>query len=268
MVSKSDSLTDEHAVVTGASRGIGFATVRALAALGARITLVAREPSDLTARREELEMEFSGEYYTCAADLTAPEALTAAFADSTKALGAPSILVNNVGGVESAPFIKMDLEMWRRMIDLNLTTAFLATKEVLPAMLEAGHGRIVNVASTAGVMGYPYVSGYCAAKHGMMGLTRSLAPEMAGTGVTVNAVCPGYTDTDLIRESIDRIAKTTGRDPKEIRQEFADANPGGRLIDPDEVAERIVWLCLPAQDSISGQSVMVDGTTDRSGDKG
>jgi NAD(P)-dependent dehydrogenase (short-subunit alcohol dehydrogenase family) len=183
----------------------------------------------------------------------------AAFAAATAANGEVEILVNNAGVAGSAPFHRMDSAHWRQLIDTNLTGNFLCARQVYPAMRKAGWGRIVNIASTAGLKGYPYIAAYTASKHGAIGLTRALALEAARTGVTVNAVCPGYTETDIVRGTIDNIVAKTGRSADEALGELTAHNPQARLIQPWEVAETVAWLCLAAADSITGQSIAVAG---------
>jgi NAD(P)-dependent dehydrogenase (short-subunit alcohol dehydrogenase family) len=170
-----------------------------------------------------------------------------------------AILVNNAGVAKSAKLAATDDALWNEMLGVNLTGAFLCTRAALPALLEAPHGRIVNVASTAGLVGYPYVAAYCAAKHGVIGLTRALAQELAATRVTVNAVCPGYTDTDLVASSVANIVARTGRTASEARSALAARNPQKRLIEPGEVAAAVAWLCQPASRSITGQAIAVAG---------
>jgi NAD(P)-dependent dehydrogenase (short-subunit alcohol dehydrogenase family) len=173
--------------------------------------------------------------------------------------GEPSILVNNAGVARSAPFHRADDAQWREAIDVNLMGAVHCTRAALPAMVKAGSGRIVNVASTAGLKGYAYVAAYCAAKHALVGLTRSLALETATTGVTVNAVCPGYTETDILAETVDNIVAKTGRTAEAARAELAAANPMRRFVDPAEVADAVAWLCLPSSAAITGQAIAVAG---------
>jgi len=185
--------------------------------------------------------------------------VAAALADATRRFGPVQVLVNNAGAAESAPFLKMDAALWRRMLDVNLTGTMLCTQAVLPGMLESGWGRVVNVASTAGQVGYAYVSAYCAAKHGVIGLTRALALELATKGVTVNAVCPGYTETDIVRESIERVVAKTDRSAEQARAEFVKANPQRRLVQPLEVADAVAWLCGERAGAVTGQSVSVSG---------
>ena len=155
--------------------------------------------------------------------------------------------------------MKMDLALWQQMLDVNLTGTMVCMQAALPDMLAAGWGRIVNVASTAGQVGYAYVSGYCAAKHGVLGLTRSLALETATKGVTVNAVCPGYTDTDMVRESLARVMAKTGRSAEASRAEFVKSNPQGRLVLPEQVADAVAWLCGDAAGAVTGQAISVSG---------
>ena len=155
--------------------------------------------------------------------------------------------------------MKTDLALWQRMLDVNLTGAFRCIEAALPGMLNAGYGRIVNVASTAGLVGYGYVSAYCAAKHGIVGLTRSLAIEMAKKNITVNAVCPGYTETDIVKTAVANISAKTGRSDVEVRAELASGNPQGRLVQPIEVANTVLWLCLPGAEAITGQAISVSG---------
>jgi NAD(P)-dependent dehydrogenase (short-subunit alcohol dehydrogenase family) len=185
--------------------------------------------------------------------------VAAAFADALARFGRVDVLVNNAGQAESAPFLKMDEVLWRRMLDVNLTGTMLCTQAALPGMLEAGWGRIVNVASTAGQVGYAYVSAYCAAKHGVVGLTRALALEVASKGITVNAVCPGYTDTEIVRASIERVVAKTGRSEQEARAAFVQSNPQGRLVAPQEVADAVAWLCSEGASAITGQALSVSG---------
>jgi NAD(P)-dependent dehydrogenase (short-subunit alcohol dehydrogenase family) len=251
-------LAGRHAVVTGASRGIGAAIAAELVRLGADVTLIARSPQPLTALAKSLA-KGAARVRDIVADVTDEAATKRALADAAAALGAPAILVNNAGGAESAPFAKTDPALWRRMIDLNLTSAYLCTRAAAPAMIAGGWGRIVNVASTAGLKGYGYVSAYVAAKHGMVGLTRALALEFARTGVTVNAVCPGYTDTPMLDAAIATIATKTRRSPDDARAGLAASNPMGRLITPEEVAAAVGYLCLPASGSVTGQSLTIDG---------
>lgn len=249
------SLQGRHALVTGAARGIGAAIARVLATEGARVTLLGRRLDAL----EQLVRELPGETHTVVADISNAAQVQAAFAQARERFGPIGILVNNAGQAESAPFTKTSLELWQRMLAVNLTGSFLCAQAALPDMLAARHGRIVNIASTAGQKGYAYVAAYAAAKHGVIGLTRSLALEVATKGVTVNAVCPGYTETDILRDSIANVVAKTGRSADEALAEFAAGNPQRRIVQPDEVADAVRWLCGDAAAAITGQSISVSG---------
>jgi len=173
--------------------------------------------------------------------------------------GRIDMLINNAGQAASAPFLQTDAALWQQMLDVNLSGSFHCIGQVLPAMLEAGWGRIVNIASTAGLKGYSYVAAYCAAKHGVIGLTRALALELATKGVTVNAVCPGYTETGIVETAIANIVAKTGRSPEQAKAALAAANPQQRLVQPDEVAQAVAWLCAPASSAMTGQAIAVAG---------
>ena len=194
------------------------------------------------------------------ADVTQADQVRRAMDQASRTSGAVTILVNNVGGVETVPFARTTPDVLQRMVDVNLMSAFHCCREVVPGMIEAGAGRVINIASTAGIRAYPYVSAYVAAKHALVGLTRSLAMETEGKGVAVNAVCPGFADTDMTTRSAEAVAKRTGRSMEEIKASYAQSNPHGRLVRPDEVAERVAWLCLPAQAAVTGQILIVDGS--------
>lgn len=252
-------LAGRHALVTGGGRGIGAAIADTLARLGASLTLTGRDQDRLDAKRAEIAGRHGVTVHSVVADVTDEAAVDALFDLAKQTIGEPSILVNNAGIAGSAPFHRMGLDHWRAMLDTNLTGAFLCARRAYPAMRDAGWGRIVNVASTAGLKGYAYVAAYTASKHGLIGLTRALAAEAAQTGVTVNAVCPGYTDTDIVREAVDAIAAKTGRSAEDAKRELAVSNPQGRIVQPWEVAEATAWLCLPASSSITGQSIVIAG---------
>ena len=248
-------LTGRHAVITGASRGIGAAVALELGRLGAELTIIGRSLPALRTAAGRLRDESGARVTEAACDVTDGEAV----AKLAGALSGVSILVNNAGGADTAPFSRTDPALWRRMIDLNLTSVYAMTRALAPAMLAAGWGRIVNIASTAGLKGYAYVSAYVAAKHGVVGLTRALALEFARTGVTVNAVCPGYTDTPMLAGAIANIASKTRKTADEARHQLAAANPMGRLVTPAEVAATVGWLCRPESASITGQAVAIAG---------
>ena len=191
--------------------------------------------------------------------MTDEDNVVSAFKAATEQSGPVDVLVNCAGAAPTAPFHKLSAIDWKRVIDLNLNGTFLCTAQVIGGMRERRSGRIITIASTASQRGYAYVSDYCAAKHGVLGLTRSLALETAGLGITVNAICPGYTDTDIIRDSVKNIADKTGRSEAEALEEFTRVNPQGRLIDPDEVAHTVLWLCADESRSITGQAISVSG---------
>jgi NAD(P)-dependent dehydrogenase (short-subunit alcohol dehydrogenase family) len=249
------ALSGRHAVVTGGGTGIGAAIAVELARAGARVTVVGRTPARLDAALERL----GGGHAAEVADVTDRDAVAAALERAAARLGPVDILINNAGAAESAPFLRTDPALLDRMLAVNLKGTFHCTHSVLPAMLGAKDGRIVNVASTAGVTGYPYVAAYCAAKHAVIGLTRALAREFATSGVTVNAVCPGFTETDLVARSVETIVAKTGRTPEAARAELAKTNPMGRLVTPGEVASTVLWLCLPESRAIMGQAIVVAG---------
>jgi len=251
-------LAGRHALITGAGRGIGASIARQLAAHGARLTLVGRTASTLQAMTAELTAA-GAQVFCTTADVTQRDSLDAAFAAARAAHGAIDILVNNAGQAASAPITKRDDKTWDDMLAVNLSGTYYGIQAALPEMLKNNFGRIVNVASTAGMTGYAYVAAYCAAKHGVIGLTRAIAREVATRNVTVNAVCPGYTDTDIVREAATKISKVTGRTTEEAVQVMAKSNPQGRLVKPEEVANAVAWLCLPGSDSVTGQSIVVAG---------
>jgi NAD(P)-dependent dehydrogenase (short-subunit alcohol dehydrogenase family) len=255
----SKPLKGQHALITGGSRGIGAAISNALAALGADISLVARDLKTLEIQSNYLKSEFGVNVFSTSTDITNEKEIESSFKKSEKINGAVDILINNAGIGKSMPFHKMDLDFWKTTLDLNLTGTFLCTKQVYENMRERGYGRIINISSTVGLRGYPYIAAYAASKHAVIGLTRTLALEAVKKGITVNAICPGYTETDLVSEAIDNIAKTSGRDKVTIKTEIENMSPMGRLVTPEEVAESAAWLCLPSSASVTGQAIVVAG---------
>ena len=249
-------LAGSHAVVTGAGSGIGAAIAMELARLGATLTLVGRRADALEATRAFLHGQGHG---IAVADITDHGAIHAALDQAACERGRVDILINNAGAARSAPAARTPLELWNEMLAVNLTGTYNCVHAVLPGMQAGRAGRIVNIASTAGLVGYAYVSAYCAAKHGVIGFTRALALEVAKQGITVNAVCPGYTDTPLLGGALDNIVARTGRSEEEAKTALAASNPQGRLVSPEDVARTVAWLCLPGSEAIHGQAIPVAG---------
>lgn len=239
-------LQGRRALVTGASRGIGAAIARALKEAGAELVLVSRDPSALAQELGALAV---------ACDLGDPQQAHAL----PEAAGRIDILVNNAGSASSAPLRKVPLSEWNRLLQLNLTATFQCTQAFLPGMLENGWGRVINVASVAGLTGGPYLSAYSASKHGVIGFTRSMAAEVAAQGVTINAVCPGFVDTPMTEETLERIVRHTGRSREEALQSLLQTTPQRRLIEADEVAFGVLYLCDHRSRGVNGQCLVIDG---------
>jgi NAD(P)-dependent dehydrogenase (short-subunit alcohol dehydrogenase family) len=245
---------DHHALITGGGTGIGAAIATRLSEMGARITVVGR-------RLEPLQEVAHGLYGAQAVpfDVTDEAAVEEGLTAATARFGPVDVLINNAGAADSSPFARTTTDAWHAMLEVNLTGAFLVSRAVLPRMVELGWGRIVSIASTAGLKGYAYVAAYCAAKHGVIGMTRSLALEVAPKGVTVNAVCPGYTETELLSESVANIVDKTGVSEDEAQAQLLQSNPQGRFVSPVEVAEAAAWLVNPNAGAITGQAIIVAG---------
>jgi NAD(P)-dependent dehydrogenase (short-subunit alcohol dehydrogenase family) len=194
-----------------------------------------------------------------AADVSDPDSVRAAFVRIREQFPRIDILINNAGQAKSAPFARTDFALWQSMLAVNLNGAFLCAREVYPAMLKQDYARIVNIASVAGLTGLAYVSAYCTAKHGLIGLTRALAREAAASSLTVNAVCPGYTETDMMKDAVASIVTKTGKTEAEVRAAMVAGNPQGRMIQPAEVANAVLWLCLPGSESVTGQAIVLAG---------
>ena len=257
-------LNDRHALITGAGSGIGAAIALALAQAGCRLSLAGRSLDKLQAQAERLREQVPDLAVVLAPmDVADPHAVQAAVQQAQARLGPVHILVNNAGQAMSQPFGKTDAALWQQMLDVNLSGTFHVTQAVLPGMLEAAEsgtpGRIVNIASTAGLMGYAYVSAYVAAKHGMVGLTKALALELARKNITVNALCPGYTETEIVASAVRNIVAKTGQSEAQARTVLAQSNPQQRLVQPGEVAQSVLWLCAEGSGAINGQAIAIDG---------
>jgi 3-hydroxybutyrate dehydrogenase len=247
-------LQARHAIVTGGSRGIGRVIAGTLREAGATVTVLGRDRATL----ERVVGEGSADGLIVA-DVVEADRLARSVEEARAARGPIDLLIANAGAAKSSPFGKTDAQLFRQMLDVNFMGVVHATQAVLAGMVDRGFGRIVAIASTAGLKGYPYVSAYCAAKHAVIGLVRALAVETATTGVTVNAVCPGFTDTDMVAESLDRIVAKTSRSREEALAELVKHNPQKRLVEPREVANAVAWLCGEGARSVTGQAIVVAG---------
>ena len=244
-----------HALITGAGTGIGEAISRQLHREGHAVTLVGRrsEPP------ETLSQALSKQSFAVTGDVTDRGEIELAFEAAKAQFGNVEILVNCAGMAPTAPFHRVDFADWQRTMDVNVNGVFHCTQLALESMLENNWGRVVNIASVASLRGFPYVSGYCASKHAVLGMTRALALEVATQGITVNAVCPGYVDTDIVRNAIAGIVSKTGRTEADAMQHFTESNPQGRLVEVTEVASAVSWLCSEGAASVTGQAIAIDG---------
>jgi 3-hydroxybutyrate dehydrogenase len=255
-------LEGKIAIITGGGRGIGRAIAQAFAREGASVALLARTESEIKRVAEEIHEECGVATMYKACDVADAASVSAAFEVVSGAFDAGvSILVNNAGIAESAPFLKTDDEMWQRHLAINLTGTFLCTRAALPSMIARGWGRVINVASIAGKTGAPYIAAYAASKHGVLGLTRSLALEVAMKGVTVNAICPGYVDTDMTTRALENIEAKTGRSAAEGLEAIKRMSPQQRLVTAEEVAALALLLASDDGRGITGQAINVDGGT-------
>jgi NAD(P)-dependent dehydrogenase (short-subunit alcohol dehydrogenase family) len=244
--------------VTGAGRGVGRSIALRFASAAHAVAVVGRSDESLRSVVDEIHSAGS-DAVPIACDVTVRSAVDHALAECERELGFPDVLVNNAGSADSAPFASMDDDLWHRMIAVNLTGTYYCMRAVLPGMLARRAGRVINIASVAGRMGFAYTAAYCASKHGVVGLTRSVAVEAAGRGVTVNAICPGWLETEMTQESIERIVRTTGKTPADAKSAIEQMNPQRRLIQPEEVAALAVYLAGPDAHGITGQALCVDG---------
>ena len=251
-------LEGKGAVVTGGGRGIGAETARALAREGASVVVSARSLDEIESVAAEIR-DSGGRSWAVACDVTQPDQVAELASSAADLLGAVQILVNSAGIASSAPLKSIELDEWNRLIQVNATGPFLCTQAFMPGMLATGWGRVVTIASIAGKVGHPYVAAYTASKHAVIGFTRAVAAEVAGKGVTVNAICPGYVDTPMTDQSVARIVDRTGMSAEDAREHLRLLSPQGRLIQPEEVAHQAIQLCNPAARGITGQAIVVDG---------
>lgn len=246
--------TRHHVLITGGGSGIGLAIARAFSAAGARVSITGRGE----ARLKQATGELKGAQFAMM-DVTDETSVKRAVGKLTKKFGPVSILVNNAGAAASAPLAKMNMDLWQGMLGVNLTGAYLTARAVVVGMQERNQGRIINIASTAGLKGVAYTSAYCAAKHGVIGLTRALAIELARNSITVNAVCPGFTRTAMVDQAVENIVKKTSLDETQALAELVKHNPGGRLIEPEEVADVVMYLASDDAAMVTGQAITVAG---------
>ncbi|MET0943076.1 MAG: SDR family NAD(P)-dependent oxidoreductase [Mesorhizobium sp.] len=247
-------ISGRHALVTGGGTGVGRAIAAALAGAGVDVTICGRREATLDAVAVA-----SDRIFAIPADVTDEGSMAQLYEAAEEQRGPFDIVIANAGMAGSAPAAKTALADWKQTIEVNLTGAFLTVRPALPGMIERATGRIIFIASTAGLKGYPYVAPYVAAKHGVVGLMRALAAETAKAGLTVNAICPGFTATELLEKSVQRIIGKTGRSAAEARASLASTNPQGRFVQPEEVAAAVLWLCSDGAASITGQALSVSG---------